>query len=168
MKIVIWFNNLLSGVAWWVKGIIMIISSIICTMLPSPIPLADISFIATLQSFNSIYWYLVVVGVITIVDTGFAVITYQLGGKLTSRFMRKEKSKEKLEKIKSKLHNSKLADIWVFLASATPIPFTLTIYAASAVEYKIEKFLPLILFGRLLKYSIVAVAFYFGYNLLNV
>lgn len=145
----------------------MVVSSFICTTLPLPIPLADISFMATLRAFNSLYWYSIIIITITITDTIFAILTYKLGHKLSSRFVRSEKAKARVSKIKDKLENNKWADLWVFLASATPLPFTLTIYATSILSYKMEKFIPLIFIGRLVKYTAVGLAFYFGYNLIG-
>lgn len=185
-----WLEIILGKVAWWVKGLIMIASSIICTMLPSPIPIADISFIANLQAFNNFWWYVIVILVITTTDTIFAIITYFLGTKLTNRFIKTEKAKKKLDKIKTTLLNGNKdmrwrllqlnagvlrvrfgrvnwADVWVFLASATPLPFTFTIYATAVLDYKMKKFVPIIFIGRLVKYIWVAIAFYLGYNLIG-
>ena len=160
-----WLQSILAVVPLWVKILIMVAMSIICTMFPSPIPLADISFITVLEQYNSVYWVILIALIIAITDTAFAVITYLLGDKLVKKLIKKDKQKEKLERIKSKIQNNKWADVWVFLASATPIPFTLTIYASSVLEYKKDKFAVLIGIGRIVKYMVIGFAFYYGYNL---
>ncbi len=145
----------------------MVASSGMTTMLPSPLPINDISFIATLQAFNNLYWFSIIIFVMTLSDMIFAIITYYLGHRLTDRFVKSEKAIKRLDDIKGKLESNKWADLWVFLASATPLPFTFTIYGTAILEYEIKKFVPIIFFGRLVKYTILAIAFYLGYNLIG-
>lgn len=164
---VVWLEGLLNSVALWIKYIIMMVCSFFATLLPMPVPIADISFIANLQAFNSLYWHSIIIMTITITDTAFAVITYKLSDRLTRVLVRSDKRKKQLESLKCKISNNKLADVWVFLACATPIPYTLTIYASSILKYDLTKFIIINVFGRLLKYVIIAVAFYFGIKLIN-
>ncbi len=63
---VVWLEGLLNSVALWIKYIIMMVCSFFATLLPMPVPIADISFIANLQAFNSLYWYSIIIMTITI------------------------------------------------------------------------------------------------------
>lgn len=177
---------------WWVKVLIMVVNSLIATTLPTPIPIADLSFIATIQAFHNFLWFAIIVLIITTTDTIFAILTYKLGHKLTDIFVRREKTKRKLANIKARLSNKNndfmwrsydmvlsgelsyvrlgginWVDVWVLLASATPFPFTLTIYATSVLGYENKKFVPIIFFGRLIKYTVIAIAFYFGIKIIG-
>lgn len=160
-----WLNK----VKWYYKVIVMVVGSFLNTTLPLPPPLnfADISFVANLQAFNNIYWYIIVIAIITLTDTIFAVITYKLGHKITRFAVRSDKKREQLNNVKTKMENNKWADVWVLLASATPLPYTLTIYACSVIEYKMGKFVVINLIGRAIKYSGLAVAFYYGLKIFN-
>lgn len=157
-----WLNAVLSAVNWWVKLIIVGVTSFLATLLPLPIPIADIALGGTIGHFDSILWLVFLVVFITTLDVVFGVITYKISHKLSGLLLRSDKRKKQVEKMRVRLKDNKWADAWIFLASATPIPWTLTIYAASVVEYSTKKFVIVATLGRFVKYAIVSVIFYFG------
>lgn len=161
--------NWLNKVKWYYKVIVMVISSFLNTTLPLPPPFnfADISFIATLSTYKLWWWYVITILIITLTDTIFAVITYKLGHEITRFAVRSDKKREQLNNVKTKMENNKWADVWVLIASATPLPYTLTIYACSVIEYKMGKFVVINLVGRAIKYSGLALMFYYGLKIFN-
>lgn len=162
-----WLNALLAKVAWWVKVIILTISSFLSTLLPLPINLTDISFLGTIEHFKSISWLILITLLTTALDTVFGVLTYSLANMLSRIAIKSDKSKERLEKWKDRLLNSKLTSGLIFIAMITPLPFTLTIYASSIIEYDKKKLTAIIFIGRLIKYSVYAIAFYYGIKLFS-
>lgn len=160
-----WLNTVLSAVSWWVKLIIIVISSLLSTLLPLPPPftLADIAFLGSIGHINSIWWIAGLVLFIAAFDTAFAVVTYLLSHKLSRAIVRNEKKRQKLDELLLKLE--KQAPLWLFIAGATPFPFTLTIYAAATLKYDLKKFTIIIAASRLTKYIVVATLYYLGYRL---
>lgn len=162
-----WLNTILKSVVWWTRIGIMTVCSFFATLLPMPIPIVNLALIVTLESFANIYWYLIVTLIVATTDTLFAIVTYVLGGKLTEKFVKSDKKKEQLENIKEKLRNNKLADFWVLLAAATPLPFTFTIYACSILKYDLKKFIIIIYIGRIIQYAVIALLWTLGYNIIK-
>lgn len=159
-----WLNGILSAVSWWVKLIIIGGTSFLATLLPVPIPIADIAFIGTVGHFKSIWWLIAIILFITILDTIFAVLTYRWSHKLSRVIVRNEAKRKKLEEINEKLHRQ--APFWLFIAGVTPFPFTLTIYAAATLKYDIKKFTILMFFSRLTKYIVTGALYYLGFQLM--
>lgn len=69
----------------------------------------------------------------------------------------------KIKKIRFSRINK--TDLWIFLSAATPLPWTLTVYAASVVEYEKKKMIPLMLIGRIIKYTVLGSLLYLGFTL---
>lgn len=94
-----------------------------------------------------------------IFETLWAIPTFLLSYKLTNIFIKRESTKKKLEEITTKF--KKQSDFIVLIAAATPFPFTLTIYAAGALNYSLKRMTIVILIGRIIKYSVLLALPYF-------
>lgn len=147
------------------KILILIVSSFIATLLPLPFPVVEGSLLTVLDINNTILWYGAIAMLVTITDTIFGVITYLLSGKLSHLVIRSEKRKQQLENIHEKLKGQ--APFWLFVAGATPFPFTLTIYASAVIKYDLRKFVILMFFSRLVKYGVIVSLWGLGYNILT-
>ena len=131
----------------------LLISSLIATLLPLPVNAIDIVIATTSHThliLNTIF--------APIFDTIFGVITYFLAHQLNRLF------KKKLPKI------TKGNDIALFIASATPAPFTLTIYAVGIIGYQrsMFRFMGIIYIGRLIKYAFLGGAIYLGIEIIQL
>ena len=176
----IWLNTLLRSVAWYWKLIIMIGCSFFATLLITPIPIADISFIGVIEERLNFWWYALNIILIAFTDTVFALLTYILSHKIiyyitkTKKFKnpkrqirsdkRTEKFRNKLNRLEERIANKKYADLTVFLAGATPLPYTMTIYAAATLNYSKKKLVLISFISRLIKYTAVALLFVLGYK----
>lgn len=99
-----------------------------------------------------------------IFETLWAIPTFLLSYKLIRIFIKKPSAKQKLERVVEKF--KKQSDFIILLAAATPFPFTLTIYAAGALNYSLKRMLVLIFIGRIIKYSVMlALPFFTGLNI---
>lgn len=189
-----WLADKMMFIPWWAKITILVLMSLITTMFPAP-PLADTALLASLGHFASIYWFIILVLIVTLADTIFGIITYYVGNKVTNKITvrmsrRREHQKKyslhinplkakvkrldfeafKLKRrakrdkqqgdIIKRLQKSRWAGLFIFVAAWTPIPWTLTIYAASAIKYDIKYFIPVVFLGRLIKYAAYGVLFY--------
>ena len=131
----------------------LLISSLIATLLPLPINAIDIVIATTSHThliLNTIF--------APIFDTIFAVLTYLLAHQLNRLF------KKKLPKI------TRGNDIALFIASATPAPFTLTIYAIGIIGYQrsLFRFMGIIYIGRLIKYTFLGGAIFLGVEFIQL
>lgn len=125
-----------------------------------PVSATDGYVIATFTTHNI---YLTVL-LLAIVDGLTGVLAYKLSYILIPKFAKKQKHKEQLINIGKKL--DKWGWLVVFIAAATPFPYTLTIYAAGVVNWgNNRKIYTSVFFGKLLRYSVIATATYFGYQI---
>lgn len=138
----------------------LIIGSLIATLLPLPINAIDVVIATT--SHNRIILNTILA---PIFDTVFAVITYLLAHKLVRLFAKNSKGLKQ-----SQLMLNRGKDIGLFIASATPAPFTLTIYVIGIVGYgkTLLRFMLIVYIGRLIKYAVLGGAIYFGIEIIQL
>lgn len=164
--------------------ITLIILAAIAVLLPLPFSVLDIFTIGTnTKVFDLIFqdtkllnfilslsisnptqkFYLDYFGSI-IFETLWAIPTFFLSYKLSRLFIRRKQSREKLEDVTKKF--KKRSDFIILLASATPFPFTFTIYAAGILNYDWKRMTWIILIGRVIKYTIwLGLPYWFGLDL---
>ena len=133
------------------------IASLIATVFIFPISSLDAYFIATFNDYNIYLTILIMV----ICDIITAIMTYKFTFWLTPKLIKKEKTKEKMKSLQEKVRK------WgwgaLFIAAATPLPYTLTIYAAGVVGYNnLSAFIFATGLGRLTKYIMVALLTFYG------
>lgn len=125
-----------------------------------PVSATDGYVIATFTTHNI---YLTVL-LLAIVDGLTGVLAYKLSYILIPKFAKKQKHKEQLINIGKKL--GKWGWWVVFIAAATPFPYTLTIYAAGVVNWgNNKKIYSSVFLGKLARYAVIAVVTYFGYKI---
>lgn len=137
-QIRVWLSNLLRGFPWYYRLPLMVVCSALATMFPLPVPVADISYLVVLEYKQNVWWFISNLLIITITDTLFAYVTYIYSNSLIKLLRKNKKSIEKYNNIKAKL--LKQSPFWLFIAGATPFPFTLTIYAIASLDYSKKNF----------------------------
>lgn len=108
--------------------ITLYLTSFISAVALFPISLLDTYFISTFNLYN----VFIIVPIIVVFEVINAYIVYKMAKTLTPKIVRKDKTKEKLKSIGERL---KVNGLWIILiVSMTPLPYTLTLLAAGAVE----------------------------------
>lgn len=146
--------------------------SFISTALPIPVSPSVVHFAATINKYNP----LITIGVAVLTDTIVGYFVYKLF--LTFNYEKFAKHTDKLLKLgtigfmmklyidvtiigiledeKTQKYISKYGIIALFLAAATPLPFTAVIYASGIVKYERPKTLIMIVFiGRIINYTLM-------------
>ena len=134
--------------------------SFIATAFFLPISTLDSYFLAT---FNvNTLWY--ILPFILIAELINANLIYKFSKILSSKIIRKEKHKKKLEDIQSKI--DKIGFWGIALAGATPLPYSIILYSAGAVKWgNIKRFNLAVLIGRSCKYILLSLIAYYGIQL---
>lgn len=138
----------------------LLIASAIATLLPLPVNAIDVVIAMTTKEFfvlNTIFS--------PIFDAIFAVITYILANNLVKLLSKKDKN---LKKAHRGMKRGK--DFMLTVASATPFPFTVMIYALGIVGYgrSLLRFFVIVLIGRTFKYIVLGGAIYFGIEIIKL
>jgi len=126
------------------------------TLFTLPVSLQDGFLIAAFANpvrYSDLYVvYLVSFSVF--IDTTFAIIGYRFARNLSKAFVKKEKKLKDTAKMDRILN--KYGSLGMFVAAATPLPFTIAIYYAGAVKMNFKKFWISTALGRLSKYTMYA------------
>lgn len=128
--------------------------SAVGTLLTLPVSALDVKLIAIFGDplrYTSFYSIFVLVFAV-IADTFFAIVGYRFARNLSKLFVKKQKKLKDKETMNNLL--DKYGSIAVFLAAATPLPFTVAVYYAGAIKFHFKKFIIFTGAGRLFKYSI--------------
>jgi membrane protein YqaA with SNARE-associated domain len=137
------------------------IYSFIATVFFLPVSGLDVYFISTF-SLNTIWYILPILLLCEVIN---AILVYKFTKGISKLAIRKKKAKLKLEKITSKIH--KLGFWGIVLVGATPLPYSLVLYSAGAVQWgNVKKFSLAVLIGRSIKYIGIALLVYFSKGLL--
>lgn len=138
----------------------LFITSLISTVLIFPISFLDTYFVATFNKFNLIITLILIV----VFDTFNGVFIYKFSYWLTPKIIKKEKTKLKFERAGKRLE--RLGWWALFLGAATPLPYSLTIYAAGVTKWGNKyKLATVLFFGRAVKYTSLAAITYYGIKL---
>jgi uncharacterized membrane protein YdjX (TVP38/TMEM64 family) len=126
------------------------------TLFTLPVSLQDGFLIAAFANpirYSNFYVvYLVLYSIV--VDTGFAIIGYRFARNLSKIFVKKSKKLKDKAKMDSII--DKFGWVGMYLAAATPLPFTIAIYYAGAVKMNFKKFIIATIAGRASKYAMYA------------
>lgn len=140
--------------------------SAVATLLPLPVSFCDVRLIGVIGNpidYSNLYVALLV-GFIVLSDTFFAFVGYRFTKTLRKLFA--NKTKESDEK-KTNDRFKKYGNLAMFIGASTPLPFTLMVYTAGALKLPKKGFIPGVLFGRIVKYSMIAVPMrLFGFDLI--
>lgn len=138
------------------------------TLLALPVSLQDTRIVVMLLSptkYNE-WFVLFLVFYPAITDTLFAGVGYRFAKTLSRAFVKKEKKKKDREKMNKLI--DKYGPLAMFLAAASPLPFSVAIYYAGAVKMHFKSFIVSTLAGRLVKYAAYAVFLrVFGINIVD-
>ena len=127
-------------------------SSLFATLVIFPISSLDVYYVGSFTRFP----FYITLPIIIIVEILTALLAYKFAYWLVPKIIRKEKNKQKLIEMGSKIEK------WGFwglvLVGCTPLPYSITIYAAAAVRWgTVKQFSLAILIGRSIKYSLITI-----------
>lgn len=125
------------------------------TLLPIPgLSPSDYRYIGVILSPTQTDLYVLLIGLLIVAsDTLFAFFGYKFTKTLRTLFMVKKNQKNE-EKVNTQF--KKYGNVAMFLGAATPLPFTLMIYTAGALKLPLKGFFIAVVFGRALKYVLIA------------
>jgi membrane protein YqaA with SNARE-associated domain len=137
------------------------------TLLPIPgMSPSDYRYIRLIVDLNNSDMYILLIGLLIICsDTLFAFFGYKFTKTLRKLFASKA-SESDVKKTNERFQ--KYGNVAMFLGSATPLPFTLMVYTAGAIKLPKKGFLIAVFFGRMFKYTILAVPIrLFNFDVIN-
>ncbi len=135
----------------------MFACSLVSTFLLMPVSFVDAYFVKLFFDTNLIILFTMVL----VADAITAMLAYKFSGWLAPKVIKKEKTQKKFEKISNAM--SKWGWGVVFLAAATPFPYTLTIYAAGLVQWQNEYVLATgIVAGKFVRYIVIGIGLHYG------
>lgn len=138
------------------------LTSLFATVFVLPISSLD-AYLVGAFNLHSIYITLPVIIAFEVLN---AWLVYKLSSELAPIVIRREKHRDKIKELGVKVGKY---GFWIILVSAmTPLPYSLTIYASGIVGWKEDKqFILAILIGRTVKYVVLAIAVYYGWQLVE-
>lgn len=162
------FDNIFPEVMSFLRRMFeLTIYSGIATLFTFPVSLLDVRLVSIYSNIeNSLTYMAVATGWAVLSDTTFAVLGYVFANKLMTIFLSKKDREKNHTKMKGFL--DKYGFWGMFIAAATPFPFTIAIYYAGAMKIDKRKFIVSTVLGRLTKYvSIGGFLVLFGVNIID-
>lgn len=130
----------------------LIIGSAVSTFLPIPVlSPVDAILLGFTAKYKDTFIMIFLLGSIAIVaDTIFAYYGYKFSHTLREKYVKDKELEESVTKGLDKYGN-----FMMFLGAATPLPFTLMIYAAGALRLNLRGFMIATFAGRTIKYTFI-------------
>ena len=140
--------------------IFIYLTSLLATVFLFPVSSLDAYIVGSFAAKS--FWITIPVAILFEVFNAW--LTYKMANKLIPLVVRREKSINKFKEMGNKLDKH---GWWIILVAAmTPLPYSITIYAAGAVDWGDNKrFLSAIAIGRTVKYVLLAVALFYGWQI---
>lgn len=138
----------------------LLITSLIATVFLFPVSALDVYYAASFNHFNVTITFIIII----LCDMLTAWLTYKASAYLIPKIIKKESVKRKFDKMGEALN--KWGWWGLVIAGATPLPYSIFLYACGAVQWGDNfKLLTAVALGRTIKYASLTVGIIYGWRL---